>query len=209
MFETHQGGRFFFFLFFCSKSPFASPQLFFRPERRELYISLTQKCRAIICSVFCCEFCSVRSITEQCRNAETQPSVAKRIAASVTVVVRWGSHHWTRVSTHTHTHNTHTTHTHTTQLHLKGHWHLRESQLFQGSLCQGTSCGNLRVRSGGGGSNPSATQRAPAHHAQLLRHSAPCGSACLGLEPIRDHGGTYVLSVNATMDMRETHFGAL
>ena len=29
--------------------------------------------------------------------------------------------------------------------------------------------------------NPQFTPRAPAHHTQLLRHSAPCASACLGL----------------------------
>ena len=40
---------------------------------------------------------------------------------------------------------------------------------------------------------PSATPRAPAHHAQLLRHSIPCASAHLGLEAIHDHGGSYAL----------------
>ncbi len=75
--------------------------------------------------------------------------------------------------------------------------------------------GRVNTRRGGGGvqlcwlvCNPQFTPRAPAHHAQLLRHSAPCTSARLGLEPIRDHGGAYTLSVNTTMDMHETHFGA-
>ncbi len=43
------------------------------------------------------------------------------------------------------------------------------------------------------GSHPSATPRAPAHHTQLLRHSTPCTSACLGSEPICDCGGAHEL----------------
>ena len=31
----------------------------------------------------------------------------------------------------------------------------------------------------------------------------------LGLEPICNHGGAHALSVNTTMDIGETHFGAL
>ncbi len=41
--------------------------------------------------------------------------------------------------------------------------------------------------------NPSATPRPPAHHAQLLRHSAPCTSTCLGQDPIHDRGGAHTL----------------
>ncbi len=48
--------------------------------------------------------------------------------------------------------------------------------------------------------DPSATRCAPAHHAQLLGHSAPCTSARLGWKPF---------SVNTTKDICETHFGAL
>ncbi len=44
--------------------------------------------------------------------------------------------------------------------------------------------------------DPQFTPRAPVHHAQLLPHSTPC--APLGLEPIHDHGGAHVLSVNTT-----------
>ncbi len=46
--------------------------------------------------------------------------------------------------------------------------------------------------------HPQFTPRAPAHHAQLLRHSTPCASARLGLEPIHDYGGVHPLSVNTT-----------
>ena len=41
--------------------------------------------------------------------------------------------------------------------------------------------------------DPSATPRAPVQHAQLLRHSAPCTSTCLGLELFHDHGLKYTL----------------
>ncbi len=43
-------------------------------------------------------------------------------------------------------------------------------------------------------SDPSAT----AHHAQLLPHSAPCASTCLGFEPICNHGGTHTLQCEHT-----------
>ncbi len=59
-----------------------------------------------------------------------------------------------------------------------------------------------------GSGDPSATPRAPAHHAQLLQHSASCASAYLGLEPIRMVAHMY-FSVNTTIDMYETHFSAL
>ena len=41
--------------------------------------------------------------------------------------------------------------------------------------------------------DPSATPRAPAHHAQFLRHSASYTSPRLGLEPICDHGSAHAL----------------
>ena len=41
--------------------------------------------------------------------------------------------------------------------------------------------------------DPSATPHAPVHHAQILQHSAPCASACLGLETIRNCGGAHEL----------------
>ncbi len=40
------------FAFVCVKN------LFFEPECRVLCFSVTQKCRALICSVSCCELCS-------------------------------------------------------------------------------------------------------------------------------------------------------
>ena len=42
-------------------------------------------------------------------------------------------------------------------------------------------------------SHPWATPRAPAHHAQLLQHFASHASTCLGLDPIRNHGGAHAL----------------
>ncbi len=44
-----------------------------------------------------------------------------------------------------------------------------------------------------GASHASGAPRAPAHLAQLLRHSAPRASTCLGLEPICNHSGAYAL----------------
>ncbi len=38
------------------------------------------------------------------------------------------------------------------------------------------------------------TPHASTHHAQLLRHSAPCASAHLGMEPICDHSGVPTIS---------------
>ncbi len=65
--------------------------------------------------------------------------------------------------------------------------------------------------------DPSATPPAPAHHAQLLQHSAPCTSARLGFEPIRDHGGTCALQcehicahlIATLLRVGETQCGAL
>ncbi len=44
-----------------------------------------------------------------------------------------------------------------------------------------------------GGDHSLATPCAPAHHAQLLRHSAPRVTAHLRLEPVHNHGGAQAL----------------